>query len=168
VKGVARSAIDLSQDPYSDAAREDLNNNGVNVIVERFGQVTIYGWRTVVAEASDPNWVGLANARLRMAITAEAGAIAENYVFEQIDGQGVTLAAFEGALTGMLLKYWSEGALYGPTPGDAFFVDVGPQVNTPTTIANNELRAMLNVRMAPMAELVTITIVKTPVTQAVV
>lgn len=168
VRGISRSSIDLSQDPYSDADREDLNLSGINVITERFGQVAVYGWRTVVAPAADPNWVNLASARLRMAITADAQSIAENYVFKMIDGQGKTLAAFAGALSGMLMKYFNEGALYGPTANEAFRVDVGPQVNTPETIADNQLRALLNVRMAPFAELVTIEIVKTPVTQAVV
>lgn len=166
-RGILRTAIDLTQDGYSDDDREDLNEHGVNVILSRFGAIAIYGYRSLVAEAADPDWIGFANARLRMAITGEAQAIAENYVFQVIDGQGRTLSAFEGALTGMLLNFYNEGALYGPTPEEAFLVDVGPQVNTPETIANNELRALLNVRMAPMAELVTIEIVKTPVTQAV-
>lgn len=168
VRGVSRTAIDLSQDTYSDADRETLNGSGVNIITSRFGVITVYGWRTLVASAADPDWIGLANSRLRMAITAEATDIAEQYVFEVIDGQGKTLSSFSGALTGMLMKYYNQGALYGPTPNEAFIVDVGPQVNTAETIAANELRALLNVRMAPMAELVTIQIVKTPVTEAVV
>jgi phage tail sheath protein FI len=168
VRGESFSAIALTQTPYSDTERQDLNDNSVNVILQSFGAIRVYGWRTLVAPAADPAWVGFANSRLAMAITAEGQAIAEQYVFDILDGQGKTLASFAGALTGMLMRHYDQGALYGPTPNEAFTVDVGPQVNTADTIANNELRARLNVRMSPMAELVTIEIVKTPITQAVV
>lgn len=168
VRGVSRTAVGLSQDPYTDVERDDLNTSSVNIILTRFGVVTVYGWRSLVNPTSDPDWIDFGNSRLRMAITAEASEIAEQFVFEVLDGQGRTLSAFAGALTGMLLDYYNQGALYGAAPNEAFVVDVGPQVNTPETIEANELRAMLNVRMSPMAELVTIQIVKTPVTQAVV
>ena len=39
-------------------------------------------------------------------------------------------------------------------------VDVGSNVNTPQTLANNELRAVLSVRISPLGALVTLTIVK--------
>jgi len=168
VRGQSNSAVAVSQDPWTDSVRSDLNDNSVNAIINRNGIIYVYGWRSLVAEAADPEWIGFANGRLRMAITAEAQAIAEQYVFMPIDGQGFTLSSFSGSLQGMLQAYYDQGALYGATAADAFRVDVGPSVNTPESIADNELRARLYVRMSPMAELVTIEIVKTPITQAVI
>jgi hypothetical protein len=46
-------------------------------------------------------------------------------------------------------------------------VDVGPTVNTPASLANNELRAQVSVRVSPDSELITITIVNVPITEAV-
>jgi hypothetical protein len=45
-------------------------------------------------------------------------------------------------------------------------VDTGSSVNTPQTIANNELHAVCMVVMSPFAEQVFINIVKNPVTIA--
>jgi hypothetical protein len=66
----------------------------------------------------------------------------------------------------MLLAFYNEGSLYGTTPQEAYSVDVGSSVNTPTTIANGELHAVLSVRMSPDAEWVVIEVVKVASNQA--
>jgi phage tail sheath protein FI len=167
VNGIARYCNGPSQPLWTDSQREQLNNGAVNVLMTRLGQFQCYGWRSLVSATSDPNWIPFGNSRLYMGIAADADGIAEGFVFDIIDGQGHTISDFGGALAGMLLEYYTRDQLYGATAEEAFIVDVGPQVNTPDTIANNELHAVLNVRMSPMAELVAIQIVKTPITQAV-
>lgn len=161
ILGQALFATALSQPDWDGATRNDLYVNGsVNVIRSMYGGIRIYGWRSLVDPNADPDWINFANVRLLMSIVAQAGVIAELYVLRQIDGPGLTMAAFHGDLVGMLMDFFVQGALYGATPGEAFMVDTGPQVNTPTTLANNELRAVLSVKMSPDAELVTIEIVK--------
>jgi hypothetical protein len=166
-RGVARYCTGPSQPTWTDAQREQLNNGAINVLMTKLGVFQVYGWRSLVNAVTDPNWVPFGNCRLYMAIAAEADAIAEGFVFDVIDGQGKTISEFGGSLSGMLLQFYTEGALYGAAPEEAYYVDVGPQVNTPDTIAANELHAVLNVRMSPMAEVVKIEIVKTPITQVV-
>lgn len=95
-----------------------------------------------------------------MQIAAEADALGETYLFDEIDGQGRLIASYGGALTAMLMPYWNIGSLYGTTAEEAFQVDVGPSVNTPTTIADKQLRALVMVRPSPFAEMITIEIVK--------
>ena len=168
VKGEARWATGVSQSGWSDLERDDLNASGVDVIREILGVVRVYGWRTLVDENIDPGWVNLGNSRINMAIKSQAEDIGEQYVFEEIDGQGILFSRFAGGLTGMLLEYYNEGALYGETAPDAFNVDVGAQVNTPQTIAAGELRAVIAYRPSPAAELVTIEIVKVAANEAVV
>jgi hypothetical protein len=168
VNGEARYCVGINHANYSDTDRQELNNAGVNVIRSLFTGVTIYGWRTCTDPLLDTDWISLGNTRLNMGISADADLIGENFVFRNIDGRGVTIGQFGGALTAMLMDYYSANALYGDTPEDAFNVDVGPQVNTPTTIANRELRASLSVRMSEFAELVTIEVVKVAITEAVV
>jgi phage tail sheath protein FI len=158
----------LAAAPFTDPDREELNANGYNAIILKYGGVRVYGWRSLADPEAESNWINWANSRLIMEIAAEADRIGEMFVFEQIDGSGLTIASFGGSLTGMLLTYWSEGSLYGATPEEAFVVDVGPSVNTPETISNLELRAIIMVRPSPFAEMITIELVKAQVTETFV
>ena len=154
---------------YTDDEYEALNVAGFDAAKMVYGEVQTYGYRSL----SDPDtpdgqlWISFGHARTNMGITAEAEAIGERYVFSQIDGLGLTVAQFGGELRGMLLDFYSAGALYGATPADAYNVDVGAQVNTPDTIANGELHAVMRVRMSPFAEWVVIEIVKVATTESV-
>lgn len=152
---------------WADDEREALNEAGVNVIRTVYGEPRVYGFRTLASKDDEPLHWQLANVRLDMAITAKAEAIAERYVFRPIDGKGLTFAAFGGELASLLGGYYAVGALYGATADDAFRVDVGPAVNTPETIADGELRALLAIRRSPFAELVEVDVVKVATTEAV-
>jgi hypothetical protein len=88
-------------------------------------------------------------------------------VFSQIDGARHKILEFKGALAGVLNEFYIQNALYGETAEDAYRVDVGESVNTPTTIANAELNAIVGIKMSPYAELVYISISKTPINQSV-
>jgi phage tail sheath protein FI len=159
--GVASDdVLDVSQTAWTDAQRATLGDAGVNVIRSVGGSIELYGFRTLVSPVSDANWIQLTNSRLHMAIVAQCQAVGELFVFDQIDGQGRKFAEFAGALTGVLLPYHLSGALYGDSPGDAFDVDVGPAVNTPTTIAAGVLKAVIALTMSPFAEQVRIEIAK--------
>jgi hypothetical protein len=163
--GKARFAVGLTQGTFTDAQRESLDLAGLNLFRVSQGNVQLYGNRTLNSPRDD-TWEELTNQRLRMVIVQEATAIAERYVFTQMDGKGQTIAAFNGDLSGMLLRYHTAGSLFGDTPDQAFYVDTGSAVNTPTTIANGELHAVIGVRMSPTADLVVIEIQKTSVAQA--
>lgn len=168
--GTAQYVIGLSQPDWSGSDRQTLNDAGFSAIRRLEGQIPpirVYGWRTLVDPVVDPDWRNFGNARLYMAIAAEGARIAEGFVFSKIDGQGKTIAAFGGALSAMLQRFWNSGDLYGLTAADAFFVDVGPQVNTLTRLANLELHAVLNVKMSPDAEFVQIEVYKRPITEGV-
>jgi hypothetical protein len=166
VNGQAVYATSVSN-RYTDGEYEDLNDAGCNMARLIYAGVRTYGWRTLIDPAGDQSWLNLGNARLNMAITAQAEAIGESYVFTQLDGRRLTISQFGGELRAMLAKFWTQGALYGATAEDAFYVDVGSTVNTEETIANGELHAVLEVRMSPFAERVVIEIVKVATTQAI-
>jgi phage tail sheath protein FI len=166
--GQASYALDVSQPAWDALTRDTLNKAGVNVIRNIYGDVRIYGWRSLADPNTEPQWLDFGNSRLNMQIAALADVIAEQYVLKQLDGQGITVNAFGGALKGMLIPFHTEGALYGVTPDEAFYVDVGPTVNTPTRIANNELRAVISLKMSPFAELVMIEVVKVGLQEGVI
>jgi hypothetical protein len=163
--GQAVFALDVNG-RYSDADYQALNDGAVDMARLVYGGVRTYGYRSCVDPDITPEWLDLGWARLNMAIAAQAEAIGERYVFSQLDGRGRTLSQFGGELTAMLATYYDQGALYGDTAEDAYNVDVGSTVNTPATIANGELHAVIEVRMSPFAEWVVIEIVKVATTQA--
>jgi hypothetical protein len=152
---------------YTDADHEIALLGGINLTKNVFGVRENYGFRSLVDPAVDTNWLQFNFARLRMAITAELESVAESFVFSRLDGAGHTLLQFKDSLTGVLGNYYARDALYGATASEAFRVDVGESVNTVTTIANGELRAVVGVKFAPHAEVVYINVAKTPLAQAV-
>jgi phage tail sheath protein FI len=166
-RGRFKSVLNLTQ-VYNDADRQDLNANGVNVIRDIYGIRKVYGWRTVANPATDPRWLNLNNSIMHRQIVAEANVVGERFIFRQIDGQGLLISEFGAALVGQVcMPLFLDGSLYGSTPGEAFVVDVGPSVNTIATIGNNELRAVISVRMSPFGEEVNIEIVKYLVTEEI-
>jgi len=90
--------------------------------------------------------------------------IAESFVFQEIDGKGHIFSALNGALSGQCQAYWTRKSIYGDSPANAFSVNVGPQVNTPATIAAGQINAAVNLRMSPFGELVTVNVTKYAVT----
>jgi hypothetical protein len=162
--GQFNTVVNLSQADKTDTERTTLNTSSVNVIRRMFNGIRIYGWRTLVNPVSDPYWVDLGNVRLYMAIAGEAQAIAERYIFRQIDGQGRIFNDFKASLIAMLQGYYASGDLYGATSDDAYKVDT-TTVNTPATIANRELHALISVRMSEFAEMVLIEIYKQAITE---
>lgn len=167
VNGQARYAVGVVG-TFTDTDREDLNEGGVDIARPMFGGVRTYGYRTLADPQTLRQWIGLNNARLVMEIKAKAYAIAEDFTFSQIDGEGVVFERFAGQLDGMLVPYYESGQLYGTAADEAFFVDVGNAVNTPTTIADGQIRAVIYLKASPFAELVHIDIVKQQIAEALV
>jgi hypothetical protein len=164
----AASLVSGTTDTYSLADLETLNGAGINTFQTIFGQPLNYGFVSSVPSTTDTTFWQWNHARLRMAIVAEAQIIGQPYVFAQIDGTGSTATQFGNALQGMLASYYAAGALFGATAAAAYVVNVGPTVNTPTTMAAGQLNAQIGIRMSPYAQMVTIVINVSPITTAVV
>lgn len=159
--------VALSQPEWTDTDRTELNNAGVNVTRNIYGGFRNYGFRTLVDGVADPNWVLLGGSRLVMEITSKGDGILERFTFDEIDGRGRLFGRLYGDLVAMLQPYFEDDSLYGLVPEDAYNVDVGQQVNTPTTIANHELHAVVAIRPSDMAEWVLLELVKVPTTEQV-
>ena len=163
--GQSSLAIDLTQPSFSEADRVELNKAGINLFRNFYGQIRLYGYRSLTSPVTDVDWVQLTAARIVMEIRSRADRIADRYVFAQLDGRGQTISAFGGELSGMLLGFWRDGALFGTTPREAFTVNVGGNVNTPESLRAGNLQAELGVRVSPFAELVRIAIVRSAITE---
>jgi len=150
---------------YVQADLANLNAGGVCVIRQvPTGQFVLWGFRSA---AFNPAWTYLSNVRMRMQIVFQAGNVADNFVFQEIDPQGKLFGRLNGALSGLLLGYYQRGSLYGPTPNQAFAVNTGPAVNTANTIAAGQINANIAVKLSPFAEVVTLNITKYNLTTAI-
>jgi hypothetical protein len=165
--GISQYALGLSQAAFTDSDRSALNDAGVNVARIINGQVRTYGYRSLVNPAAKPNYVQLSVGRLLMAITAQALAIGERYIFGQIDGRGNLFAEYGGDLDAMLARFYNEGSLYGATPADAYSIDVGPNVNTTSTIQAGQINSSLQLRVSPFGETVNLFVTNRAVTDTV-
>jgi hypothetical protein len=153
--------VELSQAALDDDEREAANDAGVNIAREMLNGIRTYGYRTLVNPLLDDTWLDLANADLDAYIKAKCKAIGERYVFKTIDGRGRLAAQFAADITGEVLgPLFEAGALFGESPEEAYEVRVGADVNTPDTIAEGKLRAIVLVRMSDSAEIVEIEITK--------
>lgn len=161
--GGVPDAIEISGiTEWTYADRVALNNRGVNTWRYVNGQITLYGYRSL---DETPAWRSAGAGRLRMAIQAEAEALGEGFAFAQLDP--LTIGQYNGALRGILGRWYNKGALFGDTAEEAFAVNTGPTVNTADTLANDELRSVLAIRTTPMAERVIIELVKVAVTETI-
>lgn len=161
----ARYALDVKVPTggFSEDDFEDLNDASVNMARNfRTGGVQLYGFRAVT---DDTDWTMLTANRLRVSLAARAEAIARRYVFRR--AVKATFADLNAELSGECIKDYNAGALYGDTPEEAFRVDTGSTVNTPTTIEDQEIRAEVYARFAEVAELVRVAVVKVPVSAGV-
>ncbi len=154
--GQSSYAVGVTQ-TYVATDRANLNAAGININRVINGTVTLYGYRSL---SLDPVWIYLNNVRMRMQMIYDFDVLGENYVFEEIDGKGQLFSTFNGALAGKCQQYWTNGSLYGATAQQAFNVNTGPQVNTPATIAANQVNAIVSVILSPFGEVVNINVVK--------
>lgn len=166
-RGESRSAIGISKESLGEATREDLNSAGVNVVKLVRGVPRTYGNRTLANPLADANWAQLSQSRVVAAVEAGADAIAERFYQTKIDGRGFRVAEFGDEIAGAVcLPAYQRGDLYGDSPGEAFTVLTGGDVNPPADLAAGILRAVVLLRTAPGADLVRIEIVKVPTTEA--
>lgn len=159
--GILSHAIGVSQF-YVDSDRGLLDIAGIGVIRDYKNNVQLYGYTSL---ALDPNWADAGNGRLRMQIVDGVRDIGDGFEFADIDAAGHTASAMGGQITSFLNTLYNQNALFGATAADAFSVNVGPSINTPTTAQLRELLAQVAVRMSATADVVVIDVTKVPVSQ---
>lgn len=164
--GVSLSAIDLSQDPWTDTQRATLNDAGVNVIRPLRGTFRVYGFRSVVDPINAPAFLQFSAAREFMSLSARCTEALEAFVFGQVDGKGVFFSQVTGALRAICLEDYNAGALYGDTPEEAFDARCDESTSTPAQIAAGEIHAVVEAKVSPFAERVVLEIVKVANTEA--
>lgn len=164
---VANTLVDV-QTRFIDSDADDLDAGRINVIRYINGSIRLYGWRSMSTD--EDNYAYLYPRDLLNYLTVESEKRLEDYVFEPIDRKGHLLAAINASLVGLVDPIARAGGLYAMLNGSneqvdpGYKIDTGPNVNTTTTMAANEVRAILSVRVSPVGGLVSLTIVKVGIT----
>jgi hypothetical protein len=165
-RGKSRYATGLVT-TFSDDQRAELDAAGVIASIMVRGVVTTYGNVTLVNQTTEPNWKSFSGSRQVMAVAAAADIILEAFDFEQIDGHGYVFSDLQGKIEGgACMPAYLANALYGTQPDEAFFVNTGPDVNTPTSIDAEEIKAQIGIRVSPTASFLEVEVVKVPTTES--
>jgi hypothetical protein len=151
----------------NDVDRAGLFLKGVNCPHNVFGINQNYGFQTNVALSPDtPFWQANCS-RARMWLKASALRRGQTYMFKTIDGKGRLLAALKGDLEAECKTLYDADGLYGDIPADAYQVSVSAVLNTDASIAQGEIRAVMQARLSVHARSVFIELVSVPITGSV-
>lgn len=143
-------AVDVDR-PLSKADQDGLNPEGINAIRVFNGTIKVWGARTRADEI---------NSQFRYVSTRRFF----NFLRESID-EGTQFAVFEPntpvlwqritqTVTGFLLNQWRDGALFGTTPEQAFFVKCDKDTNPDTVIQLGQVVTEIGVAIVKPAEFV--------------
>lgn len=151
---IVNGALGVEQ-PMSDIEQGLLNLRGINVIrvFGQGGRATLWGARTT---ATDLNWQYVSTRRLFL------------YLEESIQ-EGIRWAVFEPNNLGLwqklrrsirefLTRAWRDGAFFGETPDDAFYVRIDEVLNPFSEQALGRLHIEIGVRPAYPAEFIIVRI----------
>lgn len=149
---------------------DSLDDDRVSVIREIAGGPRLYGYRSLSNDVV--NYGIFTNRDVVNTVQGLCQDALESFVFEKIDGYGRILSRLEAVLTGVLAPIADSDGFYARVAADGdvidpgYVVDVGPSVNTPVSLAQNRLQAVVGIRVAPVATLVMLTITKAPANAA--
>lgn len=164
--GVLNFVSDLSQDPWSEDDRGELEDAGVNVIRNYRGAIRNYSNRTVADKTNDSLWSQLSGSREVMSVAYRAGEVLESFAQKQVDGRGHLLGRLNGEVAAVCMVDFDLGALYGETAAEAFVVDTeGP--NNLEDLQAGIVRAALALRVSPGADRLELQLVRRPITEAI-
>lgn len=166
-QGRAHYAIGIKAE-RTDASRQALAAAQVNTFKNVYGTtLASYGFLTLADLDTLPHWWDLSGSRTVMAIRAKEAAVAEEFMFGEVDGSGAFLTRYEGALRGELAAMQRLGAIYGNDNSPGYRVDVSAVVNPVTQLALGRVTATITVRTSPHARSLVIHIIRRRLDQEV-
>jgi uncharacterized protein len=146
---VVRGAIDLEL-ILTKGEHDQLNNQGINCIRAFPGRgIRVWGARTL---SSDPAWRYINVRRLFNYIEGSIYNGTQWVVFEPNDQ--ALWGRVNRTISSFLLRTWREGALFGATPEQAFYVKCDSETNPPDVIDAGQLVVEIGVAPVKPAEFV--------------
>lgn len=140
---VVRGAISLALN-LTKAEHDQLNPNGINCIRAFPGRgIRVWGARTI---SSDPSWRYLNVRRLFNYIEESIFEGTQWVVFEPNDQR--LWGRVKRTINAFLMRVWRDGALFGATPDQAFFVKCDEENNPPEVRDAGQL--IIDIGIAPV------------------
>lgn len=134
----------------TDAEQELLNPKGVNCIREFEGRgIRVWGARTF---SSDPEWRYI-NVRRLFCMVEKAIQGGTNWVVFEPNTRALWKQIVRN-ITAFALRLWKEGALFGDSPEEAFYVRCDDELNPPESIDAGYVVCELGIAPAKPAEFV--------------
>ena len=124
---VVRGALGLRY-PISRPQQDGLNPNGVNVIRDLNGNIRVWGARTIGGDRN-AEWKYVNVRRLFIFLRESIDQGTQWVVFEPNDA--TLWAKITRNVTAFLTNVWRDGALFGSTPAEAFYVKCDEETNPP-------------------------------------
>jgi len=122
---IVRGALGLKFN-VSKGEQDLLNPKGINCIRFMNGAIRIWGARTL---SSDPSWRYINVRRLFIMVEESIDIGTQWVVFEPNDEK--LWKRIERTITAYLRRVWLDGALFGRTPEEAFYVKCDAETNPP-------------------------------------
>ena len=135
----------------SKSQQETLNPNGVNCIRELNGAITVWGARTLGGDKNG-EWKYINVRRLFLFLRESIDEGTQWVVFEPNDR--ALWAKIRLNVTAFLTNVWRDGALFGSTPEEAFFVHCDDSTNPPSVRDEGKVITEIGVAVTKPAEFV--------------
>jgi len=151
---IVRGALNLTY-RVTDAEQGDLNANGVNVIrlFSREG-IRVWGARTLAPATSEWRYL---NVRRLFNFIEESLAIGLRWAVFEPNDQSLWKSMTRD-ITAFLMQLWRDGALFGATPQQAFFVKCDAETNPPDSVDQGKVVCVVGIAPVKPAEFIVIRI----------
>lgn len=134
----------------TDAEQEFLNPKGINCIRQFMGRgIRVWGARTF---SSNPEWRYI-NVRRLFCMVEKAIQDGTNWVVFEPNTRALWKNIVRN-ITAFLLRLWKDGAFFGDTPEEAFFVRCDDELNPPESIDAGYVVCQVGIAPAKPAEFV--------------
>lgn len=157
--------------PVTVSENNELNEYGINGIVTMGNKPRLYGWSSLSSDRD--NLAMLSNRDTLNTLSSKIRSGLEAFVFETIDAKGQLLGRIESACVGILGPVAEANGFYariddeGEETDPGYSVRVDSTLNTIPSLSQNEVRVSIAVRLSPMANLISVEIIKVPLSAAV-
>lgn len=147
-----------------------LDDGRVNAIRVIDGQVRIYGARSASSDTVNWRYITYRDTVNQVAVNCEKSL--EQFVFSPIDSRKTLFGAISSALVSILDSVKDNGGLYsmvdalGNEVDRGYSVEVNDSLNPLAELAEGRIAARVGLRVAGVADLITLTITKSSLTAA--
>jgi phage tail sheath protein FI len=136
----------------TDAEQANMNREGINCIRAFPGRgIRIWGARTM-STLADPEWRYINVRRLFNFVSESINEGTQWAVFEPNDASLWTQLRISS--TNFLTRIWRDGALFGATPGEAFYVKCDAETNPPDLVEAGQVTVEIGIAPVKPAEFV--------------